>query len=112
MLEIRFARSVLRAAALLLIVMLLAKLYVLLELSLDSCPVCHKALTHDSECPITLAWSLNANPQATIGPDLTHVGSRLTLAAGWLQHDSANLHAWVVNAPLESVTRSPRAIKA
>ncbi|HJP91974.1 MAG TPA: hypothetical protein VJ875_08460 [Pyrinomonadaceae bacterium] len=41
-----------------LIVMLLAKLYVLLELSLDSCPVCHKALTHDSECPITLAWSL------------------------------------------------------
>ncbi|HKN82485.1 MAG TPA: hypothetical protein VJW17_03570 [Pyrinomonadaceae bacterium] len=41
-----------------LIVMLLAKLYVLLELSLDSCPVCHKTLTHDSECPITLAWSL------------------------------------------------------
>jgi hypothetical protein len=41
-----------------LIVMLLAKLYVLLELSLDSCPVCHTALNHDSECPITLAWSL------------------------------------------------------
>jgi len=40
------------------IVMLLAKLYVLLELSLDGCPVCHKALTHDPECPITLAWSL------------------------------------------------------
>jgi len=41
-----------------LIVMLLAKLYVLLELSLDGCPVCHKAFAHDSECPITLAWSL------------------------------------------------------
>ena len=40
------------------IVMLLAKLYVLLELSLDTCAVCHKALTHDAECPISLAWSL------------------------------------------------------
>ena len=40
------------------IIMLLAKLYVLLELSLDTCPVCHKALTHDDECPISLAWSL------------------------------------------------------
>jgi predicted nucleic acid-binding Zn ribbon protein len=40
------------------IVMLLAKLYVLLELSLDTCPVCHKALGHDDECPISLAWSL------------------------------------------------------
>ena len=40
------------------IVMLLAKLYVLLELSLDTCAVCHKALTHDAECPISHAWSL------------------------------------------------------
>ena len=40
------------------IVMLLAKLYVLLELSLDSCAVCHKALAHDYECPILLAWTL------------------------------------------------------
>ena len=40
------------------IVMLLAKLYVLLELSLDTCSVCHKALAHDDECPIALAWSL------------------------------------------------------
>jgi hypothetical protein len=40
------------------IVMLLAKLYVLLELSLDTCPVCHKALGHDYECPITLAWTM------------------------------------------------------
>jgi hypothetical protein len=41
-----------------LIITLLAKLYVVLELSIDGCPVCHKALTHDSECPISLAWSL------------------------------------------------------
>jgi hypothetical protein len=41
-----------------LIVTLLAKLYVLLELSLDTCAVCHKALTHDAECPISLAWSM------------------------------------------------------
>jgi predicted nucleic acid-binding Zn ribbon protein len=40
------------------IVMLLAKLYVLLELSLDTCSVCHKALRHDDECPISLAWSM------------------------------------------------------
>ncbi|MCA1577652.1 MAG: hypothetical protein LC794_09860 [Acidobacteria bacterium] len=40
------------------IVMLLAKLYVILELSLDTCPVCHKALGHDDECPIPLAWSM------------------------------------------------------
>lgn len=40
------------------IIMLLAKLYVLLELSLDTCAVCHKALAHDDECPIALAWSL------------------------------------------------------
>ena len=41
-----------------LIITLLAKLYVVLELSVDSCPVCHRALTHDSECPISLAWTL------------------------------------------------------
>lgn len=41
-----------------LIVTLLAKLYVLLELSLDTCAVCHRALTHDAECPISLAWSI------------------------------------------------------
>ena len=41
-----------------LIIMLLAKLYVVLELSPDGCPVCRKSLTHDAECPILLAWSL------------------------------------------------------
>ena len=40
------------------IIMLLAKLYVVLELSPDSCPVCGKTLTHDPECPISLAWTL------------------------------------------------------
>ena len=41
-----------------LIIALLAKLYVVLELSPDSCPVCNKALTHDDECPILLGWTL------------------------------------------------------
>jgi hypothetical protein len=41
-----------------LIITLLAKLYVVLELSPDACPVCRKSLTHDVECPILLAWSL------------------------------------------------------
>jgi hypothetical protein len=40
------------------IIMLLAKLYVVLELSPDACPVCRKTLSHDAECPICLAWSL------------------------------------------------------
>jgi len=45
---------------------------------------------------------------ATVGPDLTHVGSRLTLAAGSLANDVANLHAWVVNAPsLKPGTQMP-----
>ena len=46
-----------------LIIMLLAKLYVVLELSADNCPVCHRATSHDSECPISLAWSLLTEEQ-------------------------------------------------
>ena len=46
-----------------LIITLLAKLYVVLELSVDNCPVCHKSPTHDSECPISLAWSLLSEDQ-------------------------------------------------
>ena len=46
-----------------LIITLLAKLYVVLELSVDNCPVCHKAFTHDSECPISLAWTLLTEDQ-------------------------------------------------
>ena len=46
-----------------LIITLLAKLYVVLELSVDNCPVCHKACSHDCECPISLAWSLLTEDQ-------------------------------------------------
>lgn len=45
------------------IVMLLAKLYVVLELSPDTCPLCHKTISHDAECPIALAWSLLSSEQ-------------------------------------------------
>ena len=41
-----------------LIITLLAKLYVVLDLSPDACPLCNKTLTHDVECPVLLAWSL------------------------------------------------------
>ena len=41
-----------------LIITLLAKLYVVLDLSPDACPLCNKTLTHDAECPIFLAWTL------------------------------------------------------
>jgi hypothetical protein len=40
------------------IIMTLAKLYVVLDLSTDGCPLCNKTLTHEAECPILLAWSL------------------------------------------------------
>ena len=46
-----------------LIITLLAKLYVVLELSVDNCPVCHKAMSHDLECPISLAWTLLTEDQ-------------------------------------------------
>ena len=46
-----------------LIITLLAKLYVVLELSVDTCPVCHRSFSHDSECPISLAWSLLTEEQ-------------------------------------------------
>jgi len=46
-----------------LIVTLLAKLYVVLDLSGDNCPVCHKAQVHDAECPISLAWSMLTEAQ-------------------------------------------------
>ncbi|HET6977975.1 MAG TPA: hypothetical protein VFI24_16720 [Pyrinomonadaceae bacterium] len=46
-----------------LIVTLLAKLYVVLELSGDNCPVCHRAHSHDAECPISLAWSMLSEAQ-------------------------------------------------
>ncbi|HEY2090488.1 MAG TPA: cytochrome c oxidase subunit II [Thermoanaerobaculia bacterium] len=36
---------------------------------------------------------------ATIGPDLTHVASRPTLAAGELLNSKGNLGGWIVNAP-------------
>ena len=47
------------------IIMLLAKLYVVLELSPDTCPLCHKPLSHDTECPIALAWLMLSNEQQT-----------------------------------------------
>jgi len=46
-----------------LIITLLAKLYVVLELSVDACPVCHKAFSHDAECPVSLAWFLLTEEQ-------------------------------------------------
>jgi hypothetical protein len=46
-----------------LIITLLAKLYVVLELSVDACPVCHKAMAHDAECPISLAWTMLTQAQ-------------------------------------------------
>ena len=59
-----------------------------------ACPACH-----------TVAGT---RALATVGPNLTHLASRQTLAASWLPKDLAYLHAWVVNAPsLKPGTKMP-----
>ncbi|HVZ72110.1 MAG TPA: cytochrome c oxidase subunit II [Polyangia bacterium] len=58
-------------------------------------------------CPMCHAVG-GTGAQATVGPDLTHVGSRATIGAGALPKDVATLHAWVMNAPsLKPGTRMP-----
>ena len=34
----------------------------------------------------------------TVGPNLTHIGSRQMIAANWLDNNTANLAAWVTHA--------------
>ncbi|HVV52480.1 MAG TPA: cytochrome c oxidase subunit II [Polyangia bacterium] len=59
-----------------------------------ACPVCH-----------TVAGT---RALATVGPNLTHIGARGTIAAAWLPKDLATLHAWVVDAPsLKPGTQMP-----
>jgi len=45
--------------------------------------------------------TIRGNPMAvgTIGPDLTHIGSRFTLAAGMFPNDTRHLVRWIKNAP-------------
>ena len=37
------------------------------------------------------------NPAGKIGPNLTHIGSRTTIAAGWLDNNQENLVRWIRN---------------
>ena len=41
------------------------------------------------------------NAAGQIGPDLTHVGSRTTIASGILENTPENLRAWITNPPAE-----------
>ena len=41
------------------------------------------------------------NAAAQIGPDLTHVGSRTTIASGMLENNTENLRAWLADPPAE-----------
>lgn len=48
------------------------------------------------------------NARGQVGPDLTHVGSRLTIAAGTLPNTLGTMEAWVANAQaLKPGTRMP-----
>jgi cytochrome c oxidase subunit 2 len=62
---------------------------------LRSCALCH---------------TVRGTPaKGVIGPDLTHVASRATLAAGALDNTRGNLAGWVVNAPsIKPGTLMPR----
>lgn len=48
-----------------------------------SCAMCHNVT--------------GTSASATVGPDLTHVGSRLSIAAGTLPNESQHLARWIVN---------------
>ncbi len=41
----------------------------------------------------------NATAVGTIGPNLTHVGSRTTIASGILPNDTEGMHKWLSNPP-------------
>ena len=50
--------------------------------------------------PCAMCHTIRGTPAAgVVGPDLTHLGSRATLAAGTLPNDRATLAGWVSNAP-------------
>lgn len=60
----------------------------------QACAVCHTVRGTDA--------------LGMVGPDLTHVGSRTTIAAGTLANTEGNLVAWIANAPLlKPGTRMP-----
>jgi len=49
--------------------------------------------------PCALCHTVRGTPAlGRTGPDLTHVGSRLTIAAGTLPNSLGNLQAWITNA--------------
>jgi cytochrome c oxidase subunit 2 len=49
--------------------------------------------------PCSLCHTVRGTPAlAQVAPDLTHVGSRLTLAAGTLPNTLGNLEGWIANA--------------
>jgi cytochrome c oxidase subunit II len=49
------------------------------------CALCHTVRTGDP------------GTQGTLGPDLTHLMSRATIAAGTLANNTGNLHGWIAN---------------
>lgn len=49
-----------------------------------------------------------AEAEGVIGPDLTHIGSRLSLGAGILRNNRGNLAGWIINPqPLKPGNRMP-----
>ena len=59
--------------------------------------------------PCALCHAVRGTPaRGSVGPDLTHLAGRRTLAGASLPNDLATLHAWVVDAPaLKPGTQMP-----
>lgn len=48
--------------------------------------------------PCVMCHAIGGTPAgATMGPDLTHIGSRMTLAAGVLPNTASNLESWIID---------------
>ena len=67
-----------------LIITTLVKFYVAVELSGADCPLCSEVLTHDGECPLSLAWSLiSADQQAEARRNVRAFASGLGRVDEW-----------------------------
>lgn len=62
-----------------------------------------------SVCHIVRGDAADAGAAGRLGPDLTHLMSRSTIAAGRLPNNSGSLHGWIANAQdIKPGTRMPR----
>jgi cytochrome c oxidase subunit 2 len=73
----------------------------------DSATIAGRQLFVTTECALCHAVR-GTNARADVGPDLTHVGSRMTIAAGTRPNSLGDLEGWIANPQaLKPGTRMP-----